>query len=440
MAFQLLINEVDYTDNFVLSSVRINEGLQANGQSMSGIVQLSGALARPIGGNTIRLFRDSTLEFAGRIVVSEQTQPTSAHALLFHYQLECVDWTADLDQTFQQVQYDPGQYAGDIVKALVALVGRGFTTTNVVNGPQIDGIKADIEPLSGIITRIAEAIEHQWYVDYNRDINFFYILDRPAPITSIDFDTDITNYFDLTVAEHVEHVKNAIYLTGATVKSQTQDQIINYADGDTRFWPLNYQPWSQTDITVKVNDVPQTVLLDGVDGSAGDDQAPTSSVYVCIDNWGIRFPDTMPPTLNDKIEVLYNYAFSPVILVEDPISIANMMARENTAIAPSNGRHEFKFDVPDLRVETEDTILDYGTLLLARYSAPSYTLNFKSWTQGWQAGQTFTGVSTTRSLPSTQFYVISVTKAILAKKKDGPATDTPAFEYNIVASSVPFPQ
>ena len=435
MAFQLLINTIDYTNNFSLDSVSIVSSLQTNGQSMTFTTQLSGALTRPVGGNVVQFYRDTLLEFAGRVISSNQIQPSTTGAL--QYVIECVDWTVDLDTTLLQHQWDPNQYAGDIIRNIVGLVGKGFTSNNVVNGPQIDGIKADIDAPSSIITRIAESIEHQWYVDVNRDINFFYILDRPAPIPSIDFDTNITDYYNLELDERTEQVKNAIYLTGGTIKSKITDYILNFADGDTRFWPLNYQPWDQASVGVKVNGVAKTVLLDNVDGQAGDGQLPTNSVYVCIDNWGIRFPDAAPPTINDQVEITYNYAFAPVILVEDNDSIAYMKLREDTALAPSDGRHEFKFSVPDLRVEDEITIVDYGNLLLARYAYPVYRVAFSSWTQGWAAGQSFTAVSIARNFPTRQCYVMSVTKQILSKRRNG--TDY-VFVYTIEASTSPFPQ
>lgn len=435
MAFQLLINGVDFTANFVANTLRITEALQTNGQSCSFTVQLSGSLTRPVGGNVVQFYRDSTLEFAGRVISSNQLQPTNTGA--YQYAVECVDWTADFDTILIQEQWDPLQLAGDIIRNIVGIVNRGFSANNVVDGPIIDGIKADLEVPSSVVTRIAESIEHQWYIDYNRDMNFFYILDRPAPVTNIDFDTNITDYFDLELDEHVEQVKNVIYLTGATMKSQTTDYIKNYADGDTRFFPLNYEPWSISNVLVKVNGVVKTLLLDNVDGQAGDGQNPTDSVYVCLDNWGVRFPDASPPTLNDLVEITYNYAFEPVVLVEDAASIANMKAREDVAGAPSTGRHEFKFNVPELRVEDEGSIVDYGNLLLTRYKDPVFRVAFNSWTQGWAAGQNFTGVSSSRNFPSTQLFITTVTKSILSTRLGGSQS---AFLYQIEASSSPFPQ
>lgn len=435
MAFQLLINSVNYTLNFDRASWTATENTQANGASMSVEIEIPHTdLAPPLGGQHVKFLRDAVVEFAGRVNTVEETTPhsPSAHA----YQVDCIDYTVDLDSKLLQTTIS-AQLAGDQVRQLVGIVGKGFTSNNVVDGPMVAEQQIDLSNPSSVITQIAEAIEHQWYVDYNRDLNFFYILDRPAPLAEVDLDNDTATYFDASVDEDWSQVKNVIYLSGATAKSSVPDTVNYVADGDTKFTALGYPPWSgdPADIQVTVDAVPKEILFDGIDGFAGDGMTDPNVVFLCLDNHGVRFPDNNAPVAGSNVAMSYAYGYEPVIKVEDPVSIAAMMARENSAEAPSDGIHEFKFEIPSLRVENESSIWDYGQLLLSRYSMPVYTVRFGSWVQGWKAGQHLRifSASDKRNFDKV-CYVKSVTKRIL-KSSDGQAL----FAYQIEASSSPFP-
>ncbi len=428
MALSVLINGVEYNSNVFRDTLSIRESPQANGATMSAMVQLSGALTVPLTGQQIQVYRDGNIEFGGRIANVDHMYPYNAN----QYRIDCVDYTVDLDASLKSIDLEAGT-ASNQIRRIVGLVSRGFTTTNVEEGPLVGLQEIEHEAPSSIISRIAESVEYQWYVDYNRDVHFFYIRNRPAPVATIDFDTDVVNYSDLEFTSNGDQVKNVIYLTGAKVKSQNTDSIVSKADGDQTFWPLNYEPWSLEDTTVSVNGIPHAILLDQVDGFAGDSMQEDGVVLLCLDNWGVRFPDNSPPPADASIEIAYRYAYEPTIVVEDLDSIAYMRARENTASAPSDGRHEFKFNIPDLRVDDEQTIVDYGNLLLYRYAYPTYTLKFASKTQGWRAGQMFHGVSATRGL-DTDIYITGVTKTIWQS-----SGGVLKFAYELEASSSPFP-
>lgn len=429
MTLSFLINGVEFNSNVFRESLNVREALQVNGSTLTATIQLSGSLTLPVGGQLVQLYRDSTLEFAGRVTTVKRSYPYNA----MNYDIQCVDFTPDFDaKMINQKINEPT--VGDTIRVITGIVGRGFTSANVETGPDIsEEINAQAETPSGLVTRLAESVEYQWYVDYTRDVHFFYIRQRPAPVTSIDFDTDVTNYSDLSVDEDVSQVKNVIYLSGAQIEAAHKDTISTIADGDTRFWPLNYQPVSLLKTKVLVDGAPVQLELDGVNSQAGDGGSGAGA-YVCLDNWGIRFPDASPPNKDSTIDIIYNYAMEAFIKVEDPKSIALMKERENVADAPSDGRHEFKFEVPDLGLVTSESIIvEYGNLLLARYANPLYNLSFDSLTQGWERGQTFRAISARHGI-DTDVYITSVSKTVW--QSSGGVTK---FKYNIEASSSPFP-
>ena len=310
MSFSLLINGSEYNCNVFRETVMIREALQANGSTMDGTIQLSGSLAVPLGGHEVKFYKGGVLEFAGRIQSVNHTRPYNAN----QYQISCADYTVDFDAQLIQTILEEDT-AGNQLRRIVGLVGRGFTADSIAEGPTVGLQEIEYEAPSALASRIAESIEHQWYIDYERNLNFFFVLDRAAPVASIDFDTNVTDYADFDFNVDASQVKNVIYLSGATVKSGSNASHAWLGDGATTFYPLGYAPWAVNTTTVRVNNVPLEIKLDGVDSSAGDGGSG-SNVYLCLDNWGFRFPDNSAPAEDAAIDVSYKYEYEPLIVVE----------------------------------------------------------------------------------------------------------------------------
>jgi hypothetical protein len=432
--FQLLINGTDYSSWLEVKSIEIQESLQANGQTMSCTIAAAPDLPGvPVGGQVIQLYKGTNLEYAGRIAHVSQRQELLVDNLEFD--IECLDFTVDLDTRLIYQQFDADN-VGNMITYIAGIVGKGFTTNNTVLGPVIAGQFMNYDYPSSFITQIAQSVQFNWYVDYDRDINFFYVLDRPAPVSVIDMDTNTVDYYDPDVDLRWDQVKNVIYITGPAMKSTSQASVVNTADGDQRFWSLGYPPWSISDTTITVDDIPQTILLDTVDGQAGDGKGVAGEVFLCLDNHGVRFPDNAPPPKDAVVGIEYAYAIDPFMRFEDSASIARMREIENTDIAPSDGVHELKFDIPELRVNDQSAIVDYANILLYRYANPVYVMKMGSWTQGWRPGQSLRITSEKRDLDLTM-YVMRVTKKPVGK---GDATHDSRFAYEVELSSLPFPQ
>jgi hypothetical protein len=431
-SFTLTINGVDYLPTMVLESLSVTESAQVRGFTLSARLLINDQThSTPEAGQFVVFSQDGVRQFAGRIANVEQVQSMLPTHLA--YDISCVDHSTDLDSKLIQTVF-PSQIAGDTIRQIVGQVGNGFSVNNVADGPPIGEIDADLEVPSAIIQRIADANEYQWFVDYNRDVNFFFLLDRAAPIVQIDVDNDLVTYEDLEWREEWDQVKNRIYLTGAKAKSEFQESQGFAGDGAIRFFPLNYEPWDLETITVTVDAAPQSILLDTVDGQAGDGKGSAGEAYVCIENWGVRFPDDHAPAANEAIAITYNYAFEPVVIVEDPESIATMRALENTAGAPSDGVHEMRFEVPGLRVDTEDDLVSYGQLLLLRYAKILKVASFTSYVQGWTVGQNLRIFSSASRRDFDEImFVRRITKSI--RYVDA---DNSVLAFEIEAASTPF--
>lgn len=429
MAFTLEIDGVERINEILWDTLAVSESMQARGQTMSVTLQVtSQEFAKPLAGQPIVFTRDGVREFAGRIATAEEV--ILGGPVELGYLLECSDWTVDLDNRLIQRNFD-GQIAGDMIRSIIGDVGLGFTSNGVQDGVLLSGFQAEFDKPTDLISRIAEMVEHNWYVDYNKDVQFFLLLDRVAPISQIDLDSDTDTYFDDNISEQWDQVKNRIFLSGAKIRSSFQDTISVLGDGSFRFIPLAYEPFGPGDITVLVDAVPQNLLFDSVDGQAGDTEGEAGDVFICYSNWGVRFPDGHAPSIGEEIDIAYNYAQEVVVIVEDLASIEAMRIREGP---PSDGVHELRYEIPDLRVESENAIWEYGQLLLARYASILDVMSFTTHVQGWRVGQSLKIVSAAgrRDLNQTM-YVVAVQKRIWTQVNQS------LLEYQITLSSSPFP-
>ena len=437
MPLELKINgNANY--DWIRESVNIQETVQARGSTLSVHIQIN-AEAQPVPqcGHVVLLTEtgSGTRHFGGRVATCEEQEHLQGGDE-FLYELTCVDFTIDFD--FELIQHDfipvgATQSAQDVARELVGRVGRGFTSNNVVGDVQVGQVRGDLDPPSQIISQLSESIEHQWYIDYNRDLHFFFVRDVAGPIPFVDFDVDTEHIRELVIEENWEQVKNHLFLDGAKSKSSNTDNIKVDGDGTIKFIPLNYEPWDLASFTVTVNAIPQVILLDGIDGVAGDGQGAAGEVYLCIDNWGMRFPDNFPVADGDPIDISYSFGENPIIEVIDPVSIALLKLREDSADAPSTGEHQIKFRVPEIRVDDEQDIWNYGQLLLQRYAKIVKVVTFSSWTQGWERGQVFTLKSARRNFDA-EVFIHTVNKRLLDTTRDDRL-----FEYVMTGSTSFFP-
>jgi hypothetical protein len=441
-SFELYLGDTNFSVNWRRNSLTVTEALRVEGSTLAvTIVRPKGdANPIPVEGQLIRFYHMDVLQFAGRVATVSREQNGGPED--FSHEISCVDFTSDFDRHLIQQTFESGSADG-IVRALIGAVGFGFGAEHVDPGAAILAIEADLEFPSALMSRVAESIEYQWYIDKFRQIHFFYIESELAPMPEINFDQDPGNTpdevpSDLSETNDWSQVKNVIWIRGAQAKSgvpYSQVDNLNF-EGDQTFYALGYQPWGEDSATITVDGVPQEILLDGVDGVPGDGQGEAGQVYLCMDNWGVRFPDNHAPgSLGNPAEVAadYSYSYDPVIRVEDPESIEYLYGVENHPSAPSDGMHEIVYQVPQMRVEDEGSLWEYGQLLLARYAKIRRTITFDSLKQGWAPGQYFRAYSAFRGFDQT-FYIHSVTKRIF----DAQATN-PRFQYTITASNLPFP-
>ena len=436
--FAFGIHGVDYLDALVYQSVQIDESLHINGAQMTCMVNLQlltspGALAAPKAGQFVVFSVNRIREFAGRITRVTQVR-TGIDTL--QYVLHCVDFTTDFDAVLLQPQVFPEQNGSQTIREIIGTVGKDFDAQDVENTPIHAELAVDLDRGSRVIGGIVESTDRQWYIDYYKNIHVFQTnADTHPRLAALNLDSDIDTYDDLTYDEDWSQVKNRLYL--ADVELRGGPDTIEVTPGeDITFLPLNWPPWSGTTTVVNINGVSQDILIDTVDGEVGDGAGELGQVYLCIGNWGIRTPDNHPIPAGATVTVHYSFVQEDTIIVEDPDSIRALALLENHPSAYSDGIHEMKMSIPNLRLADRRAIREFALAILKRYSSVEKIVTFRSTVQGWRAGQYIRIFSAERDLDE-YFYIRGVQKAIWVPYS---STDRqgPSLQYQIEASTSPY--
>jgi hypothetical protein len=412
VALSITLGGVDRTNYCDLKSVYITDSIQANADTCDLEVSVSTTDSWiPQAGNEIVIANGTGKEFAGVIedLYEEALSPTR-----MRFKLACRDYTFNFDRYLVVDESTAAITASAWVSRIISGFTTGFTGTNVVAGPVIAARQFDYVAPSEAVRSIADAVGYGWYIDYDRDVHFFPAATLPAPIPTLNLETDLTNYGNFKVRESASGVKTRVYLKGYKHKTTAQWNRSFTGDGNTRFFLLGQEPASidATDMVATVDGAGLTLLTDFVDGSPGTAVGTTADLFVCFDNMGVRTSSGVSAyTSTQTLSATFSYMEDTVSVVEDLAAQAEMGAREL-----NDGIHEYVINDPQLTAAdgSDDLANLQGSLALARYAFPRMTGSFESFTAGWRAGQTF-DITTTQRLGgfTDTFYVQQVTKRII---------------------------
>jgi hypothetical protein len=311
----------------------------------------------------------------------------------------------------------------------------GFTTNNVKAPITIVSDFAQYERPSNFIKKIVDQIGYGWYIDAYRDIHAYKIEDFVSPLSGniLDVDNNTTSYGDLVLNEDAEHVYNRFTIRGYKMRSPTPYTFYFVGDGTTSQWQLGYRISSaKGDVTVTVGGVPYTVkrdILDGIPGQGGE----AGVAYVHFQQHQVRFAS--PPAAGAVIALTGYPLIDKTRIDQDDASVEYMKALENTPA--SDGVREYAELDKSLTQSTQDAITSKLQLLALKYGYPTITGSFKSYLQGWKAGQMFRMTSARRLggiSVDERFYVYRVTKRWIQNQHTG----TSNIEYTIEFADKPY--
>jgi hypothetical protein len=431
MAIQILIGGQDYTQYVNFESIDIQSNIAVNNDTAACDVVISQqCIPRPKAGQEIKFVNNGVIEFGGVIVNPKETALASDVML---YQLDCKDYTFLFDKKVVTNTYN-GYTIGNIVKDIVANFTTGFTANNVYGTSQdfyLNQVKFDHEAPSRAIKKLADDINFQFWIDYNKDVHFGEIatIQSPLPNNSLNLDTDTQNYSDLEFDEDISQVRNQIYLLGYKLPAMYSVTQSFVCDGQNNTFTVTYEPkHSLSSIVVILNGVAQKVKLDLIDGIPSS-TTQDNTCYVNYANKTFRF--NTAPTSGQTLSITYVPMFDMISMYNDPNAITAMAQRDGT-----DGVYEYA--IRDEQLTSTDSSLANirGQMELLKYAYPHYTGQFNSFLQGWGTGQYFFITSNRHmdgQFQNQVFYVVKVVKKVVAFQNSNPV-----FQYTVYFSDTPY--
>jgi len=161
--------------------------------------------------------------------------------------------------------------AKDIIEDVVDNFTVNFTTNNVEGSTiNIKTFRSNYEEPSRILSKLAKELAWEWFIDENRDVHFFPPEEKEVEETLTDENGKY--YFrSLKLNQDLTDLKNRVFIRGGELRESIAeaDVVDKYkADGETKSFPLYYK---YTNLVVKVNDVEQSVGVDGIDDQKLED-------------------------------------------------------------------------------------------------------------------------------------------------------------------------
>lgn len=154
--------------------------------------------------------------FGGRIA-SITTRVGGRSIDRVHYELNCRDYTADLDRRLVTQTFTT-QSASTLVATLLANYTTGFTTRHVQQSlADVTTFAATFESVSSCLTRIANEIGANWYVDPNQDLHFY--TSEAADGTPETLSTSSKfEWRNLTHTQDLSQIRTRVYCEGGSAR------------------------------------------------------------------------------------------------------------------------------------------------------------------------------------------------------------------------------
>jgi len=265
MSLVITINSVDRTLDISQESLSLDIGLSKSPSvlefAMRGIKS-----SIPAPGQTVLLTEGGINIFKGTI--TEKVEELVNGQMMSEYRFIAVDGFHEMDRLLVQKAYN-NTNATAVVQDLVNNFMSGFTLDAPFTSPAINTARFNYEQPSRCITKIANEVGWDWYVDAESVIHFFPGGTILAPFDITD-DNGRLEFNTLEFEQNITELRNRIFVRGGTYDdpiSEINAIDLYEANGVDQTFPLVYR---YSDVQITVNGVAQTVGVDFIDRLVGD--------------------------------------------------------------------------------------------------------------------------------------------------------------------------
>jgi hypothetical protein len=321
--------------------------------------------------DTVLIQDGSTSIFGGRVTNITQLNLTNADGIIF--QLDCADYSIDLDSELVSQEYD-GMTIGAIIADILTNFSSGFTGSTVSCGFTVTSIVFNQVPISQALKRLADLVQYDWYVDAAKDVHFFPKYTELAPFNLTDSSGNYVNSSLQTIKDATQ-LANSVKVRGGTYPGSTYSDTITVKGSVTKSWVLPYK-FDATTLTVTINGASKTVGVYGIDTFS------TKDVLYRDQDQSIQVQSARAD--GDTV------AFSGTPLI--PVLA---VAADSASIALYGTREKL---VEDTSIVDIDTARQRAIVELTAYKNPLGEAHFDTYTAGLHVGQVININSSRRSV------------------------------------------
>ena len=389
MDISVKVNGTERKNYIEWESFRKEDVLTSQIDSLSFTVKKWGNKTwKPSVGDEIIVWDGDTKIFGGYVIsVKEKIK----RAEVLEYDVECKDYTYEMDRSLVVKSYENKTVAEIITDIKNNYMPTGFTVNNVKCDLIVDYIAFNYEQPSKCLQQLADLVNYNWYVDYDKDIHFFSKFGEIAPFGLTD--TNEKYIFDsLEIEEDLSQLKNYVFVRGGEYKAaQRSEKYV--ADGQQSQFPLAYKYAEKPG--VDVNGVQKNVGVDGLD--------TFSQGYDFLWNYDAKYIVASGVLPANQVVTISGMPLFPIL----------SRARDIVSIAKYG---ESRYKIIDKTISTREAARDRAKAELMAYSQPLKTGSFQTYQSGLRSGQLINVQSDIRGL-NENFLIQKVNLRMLGANK-----------------------
>jgi hypothetical protein len=366
--FEILVNSIDRTEYIVKGSLSIDDIETSQVDTASFSIKNKDWI--PQKGDEIIINFDGNREFGGRIVDVKKSD-----RVFLEIQVECQDWSVDLDRKKIAKVYDnltAKEIIEDIIDTVNTEMGTSFTTANVQDTQVFGKVVFNYQESSKCIEELANVLNWHWYIDAFKDVHFFAKGMEAAPFSVNDTSPDVireTLEFDDSFSE----LRNVIVLRGGEFVGSARTETY-ISDGSQTTLNLAYKFSSLPDVEIEGS--PIAVGIENLDNQGLEDDT-----FVALWDYNqkyLRFKTA--PAEGDEITITGTPLFPLIVQIEEPNSIAEFGRKEHLIV--------------DSLITSVDTAIERCISDLEAYKGGVQGGSFMTYSHGLKSGQTIVVNST----------------------------------------------
>lgn len=377
----LTIGGTDKTRSIQANTLKIT-AILTNKRDMADFVILnhSGDTYTPRMGQEVVIMDGATKVFGG--VITKIESRANAFSVVEH-SISCQDYTRLLDHRLVPDSFT-GQTVNEIMQELKdRYFPSGFTINNVDANVVIEYVGFNYKPLAVCIQELANAINYDWYVDYDKDVHFFAKETSAAPFGLTDSNGKY-QYNSLVIRKDNSQIRNTIVVRGGDyIGSQLSTDI--ETNGVDAIYPL---PYRFKDFAAHLTG---HVLSVGIDGIGNPDS------YDAMYNFQekiIKWKEGDKPTAS-KTLTISGKPYLPVILRYRSASHINAM------ISAEGGDGVYEYLIKDSSINSREGALQRAQAEILAYAQTLSEGEFVTETAGLSPGMAISVQSATRGIDET---------------------------------------